>query len=343
MEPLSTYAMLGIMRQLQPFSSFFLDMFFPRMYTFSTEEIMFDKIVRDVTLAPFVSPVIEGKVRKKEGGKLAHFKPAYVKPKDIVLPEMLLQRRPGEPLGGNLSPEQRRLAVVAQLLDEQNKQIVHREEWMAAKILTTGKVVVEGDQYEKQEVDYGRHVKNTITVAGKAKWDALDKESRKPIDDLEDWSELCTGVCDTVIMGRKAWRAFVAFDSVQTLLDTRRGSLSNAETGPSQVRTAQFKGVVGSLKIYVYNGKYKDELRQDQDYMPAGGVLLGNSSYNGIRAYGAILDAEAAAQGVVEASRYPKNWFNRDPGVEYLMTQSAPLPIIPDPDAFVYSQVVDNA
>lgn len=75
-------------------------------------------------------------------------------------------------------------------------------------------------------------------------------------------------------------------------------------------------------------------------FMPEAGVLLGNSGYNGVRAYGAIQDAKANANGMVEADRYPKNWFTDDPSVEYLMTQSAPLPVTPDPDAFLYAQVM---
>lgn len=40
------------------------------------------------------------------------------------------------------------------------------------------------------------------------------------------------------------------------------------------------------------------------------------------------------------AIRYPKHWLEvGDPGCEYTMTQSAPLMVLPDPDAFVVVQV----
>ncbi|EEY1392541.1 TPA: major capsid protein, partial [Escherichia coli] len=40
------------------------------------------------------------------------------------------------------------------------------------------------------------------------------------------------------------------------------------------------------------------------------------------------------------AIRYPKHWEEvGDPGCEYTMTQSAPLMVLPDPDAFVVVQV----
>ena len=342
MDPLATAILLGIVQQTQQFSPFLLNMFFPGIVTFATQEIAFDKVVKDVTLAPFVSPVVAGKARRKQGGMLKSLKPAYVKPMDIVDPQMLLQRRPGELIGGSLSPVQRRLAVITQMLQDQDDAITHREEWMVSQILTTGKVVLEGEEFEKVEVDFGRNKANTIALTGASKWDSsdLDRASSQPIDDLEDWAELCSGPVDTVVMGKKAWRQLISFEPVQKLLNTRRGSKSEAETGPSQVRDYQYKGTIGTFEIYVYTGKYKDAKGDMQPFLPEGGVLLGNSGYNGIRAYGAIQDARANANGVVEASRYPKNWFTENPSVENLMTQSAPLPITPDPDAFVFAKVL---
>lgn len=343
MEVLSTYVLLGIVQQMMPFNPFLLNMFFPNVVTFSSREIAFDKLAKDVTLAPFVSPMVAGKARRKQGGMMKTLEPAYVKPKDTVDPAMLLQRRPGERLGGELSPEQRRLAVITQMLQDQDKQITHREEWMAAQILTTGKVVISGEGYESVEVDFGRAPENTVILSGDAKWSALNKEtSRQPLDDLEDWAERCSGPVDTVIMGKKAWRQLIGFESVRELLNTRRGSKSEAETGPSQVRDYQFKGTIGTFEIYVYTGKFKDIDDTQKPFMPEGGVLMGNSGYNGVRAYGAIQDAKAASMGVVESTRYPKSWFQEDPSVEYLMTQSAPLPVTPDANAFLFAQVVDN-
>ena len=69
--------------------------------------------------------------------------------------------------------------------------------------------------------------------------------------------------------------------------------------------------------------------------MPVNKVLLGNKSYEGVRCYGAIEDIDAADEGIVAASRWPKNWKQDDPSVEYVMTQSAPLMVTPDADAFV--------
>ncbi len=56
-------------------------------------------------------------------------------------------------------------------------------------------------------------------------------------------------------------------------------------------------------------------------------------------AYGGIKDAKANANGIVKAKRYPKNWFTDDPSVEYLQTQAAPLPVVPNPNDFVHVEV----
>lgn len=341
MDPLSTAVLLGIIQQTQPFTSFFLNMFFPTVVTFDTESIAFDKLVENVTLAPFVSPVVAGAVRRSQGGQLKVLNPAYIKIKDQVVPGQLLKRRAGERLGGELSPESRRLAAITQLLRNQDKAILHREEWMAAQALITGKVIISGEGYETVEVDFDRAPQNTVELSGQAKWSALDKQtSNQPVDDLEDWAERCSGPVNAVVMGKKAWREFIAFKSVKDLLNTRRGSQSQMETGPSQVRDAQYKGTIGTFDIYVYTGKYVDASGAQVSFMPENGVLLGNSNYEGVRAYGAIQDVRAAAGGAVATDRYPKSWINEDPSAEYIMTQSAPLMVTPDANAFVFANVL---
>ncbi|MCH2058303.1 MAG: major capsid protein, partial [Thalassotalea sp.] len=85
-----------------------------------------------------------------------------------------------------------------------------------------------------------------------------------------------------------------------------------------------------------YTGQYINPENDNKEYyMPVNKILLGNSSYDGVRCYGAIQDVDANDEGVVSASRYPKNWKQPDPSVEYIMTQSAPLMVTPDPNAFV--------
>jgi len=339
---LDTVTLLGVKQQLPKFEPLFLTLFFPEEITFGTEEIAFDKIKKGVRLAPFVSPMVAGRAQKQKGGKLLSFVPAYVKPTDIVRPDQLLRRRPGEAIGGNLTAEQRRLGVVTQLLIDQEQSITHREEWMAVQSVVTGKVVVEGHDYPQQEVDFGRDPNNNIALVGAAKWDdvGLDVATYDPSDDLEDWAEQASGTVDVIVMDKKAWRLFSKFKAVKDKLDTRRGSKSEMEMGPQLAKSVMHKGFFGEYEILVYAGKYDDpDTGTETNFMPDFTLVMGPSGYEGVRAYGAIQDAKALTGGLVEASRYPKNWFTDDPSVENIQTQSAPLMVTPDADAFVSVKV----
>jgi hypothetical protein len=68
-----------------------------------------------------------------------------------------------------------------------------------------------------------------------------------------------------------------------------------------------------------------------KNYLPDLTMVLGNSPWRTC-----ILDADAQREGINASTRYPKNWVQTgDPAREFTMIQSAPLMLLPDPDAFV--------
>ncbi len=336
----TTTQLLGMRAELPKFSPFFLMMFFPQMVEFETKEVAFDKVVKGKKLAPFVSPMVAGKANRQAGKTYTSFEPAYVKPKDIVEPGQLLTRAAGEPLSGGMGVVDRRAAAVVDLLDEQDKSITRREEWMAVQAVLNGKVTVEGEGYETMEVDFGRSAGNNVTLAGAAKWDTVDTATYDPTDDLTDWAEKSKSIPDLLIFSKAGWKLFSKFKAVKDNLDTTRaGNTSELQLGPQLANPVQYKGRFGEYECYVYAGKYDDEDGNEQEFMPGSLMVMAPSGYQGVRCYGAIQDAKANANGVVAASRYPKNWFTEDPSVENLMTQSAPLMVVPTPDDFVVIEV----
>jgi hypothetical protein len=334
---LSTSTMLDIVKTVGKFEPFFLTLFFPSVITFEDESIHFDKVSEEVVMAPFVSPVVAGKVHKERGGVLAKFTPAYVKPKNVVKPSQTMKRRPGESYLGDLTPAQRKQAAITSHLMNQDKAITFREEWMAAQAILTGSVTVKGEDYPEQVVDFNRSAANNISLAGGAKWDAVDPETYDPTDDLTNWAEKSTGATNLIVMGKTAWTKFSSFAAVKAKLDNRRGSSSNMETATKDLGlVTSYKGFFGDVEIWVYTGQYVDpDTSVKSYYMPVNMILMGNRAYEGVRAYGAIQDVTASDEGIVAASRWSKNWQTPDPSAEYVMTQSAPLMVTPDADAFV--------
>ena len=330
-----TTTLLGVKRIQPRFTPLFVQMFFPTVATFASEEVAFDKIKKGIRLAPFVAPMVSGRARKERGGTLTTFKPAYLKPTDVVRPSRLLKRLPGEALNGELSPAERHDAVIADILLDHENEIVAREEWMAVQAVVTGKVVVAGDDYETQEVDYGRSAANQIALLAAARWSQVDAATYDPTDDIEDWAANTTGSAGLLLMDKKAWRLFSRFKAVRDKLETRRGSTSQLELGPQLERDVMRKGFFGVYEIVVYPGKYEDAAGTKHNYLPDNTLIIAPARADNVMAYGGIQDAKANADGIVETTRYPSNWFTDNPSVEWLQTQSAPVPALFDADEFV--------
>lgn len=334
-----TTKLLGLKEILPRFTPLFMQMFFPTFAEFGTEDVAFDKIKKERRLAPFVSPMVAGRARRAKGGFLATLTPAYIKETEPVKPGRLIKRQLGEAFNSELDAADRHVVVVADMLVEQEANIVAREEWMAVQAVLNGKVIIEGEDYPTQEVDYGRSAANQIVLAGAAKWDAVDPATYDPDEDLEDWAVNANGTVSMILMDRKAWRLFSRFKAVKEKLETRRGSTSQLELGPQLEKEVMHKGFYGEYEIVVYTGSYVDSAGNKVNYMPDFTVLLAPSSADNVMAYGGIQDAKANADGIAKARRYPKNWFTDDPSVEWLQTQTAPVPVLFDADEFVSVKV----
>lgn len=333
---LDTKTLVGMRQKLPKFEAFFLNMFFPSQINFESEEIAFDKIKEDVVLAPFVSPVVAGRANKKKGGITMTFKPAYLKPTDNLTSKQTLKRIPGEDFNGELSVAQRRALAKAKTLNDQERSITYREEWMAVQAVVNGSVVVEGEDYEKQEVDFGRDAANNITLVGAAKWDTVDPDTYDPADDIETWAANAAGVAGMLIFDQAGWSKFASFKAVKDVIKRDSGSKSSLELTPQLERVVQYKGNYGDYICVVYKGKFKkDAASAEEYYMPNGHLIIAPMRGDGVRCYGAIQDAKANDSGIVATSRFPKNWFSDDPCIEWLQTQAAPLMVTPDPDDFV--------
>ena len=338
--PISTAVLIALKKELPPrFKTALRNRLVKGEITFPTEEIAFDKIKKGRSLAPLVSPMQAGKPNRAKGGTQTTVTPAYVKPHDLVTAGRLIKRAPGEALNGELTPAQRLEAVRSDILLEQEECIERREEWMVCEVLKTGGVVLESPDFEAIHVDYQRRPENNVTLSGADRWSVLPKDSQQPLDDLEDWMSNCNMICDEVYMGREAWKLFKSFDCVKDLLNTRRGSSSKAESGPLNNGHFKWVATLNDIDIFVYNGAYEDEKGVEQLYIDTNGVLTTSSLVELYMAYGAIQDVEANANGLVEATRYPKNWFTKDPSAEHIQTQAAPIPVMLDPNEACYALV----
>lgn len=308
--------------------SFLLDTFFPDVVESDSEKIEFHKINGKRRITPLVHPTRAGKIVDNKTFEAVTFSPAYAKDKRRWDPGAPLRRKVGERIGGELSPQQRLDAMLADALEDQLEMLTMREEVMAAEALRTGTVTVAGEGYQPVVVNFGRAAGLSITLSGNDRW-SIDHADSNPLQDLETGAQLVMdndgGAAMTVVMSPDSWTAMrtrlIARGEDKMLFDTLRGSESRAELGPLADKVRDI-GRIGAFHIYVYTQTYVDDAGATQQLLPAGTVLMGSTAIEGARCYGAIQDPKA---GYKATRFFTKTWAEEDPAVQWLLLQSAPL------------------
>lgn len=336
MDIFTTGVLAHVVAALPPASPFILNSFFREFQTETSEEIHFDVANGRRRLAPFVAPIVAGKVVSSKGHTTKTFKPAYIKDKRVFTANRALKRAMGEQIGGSLNPAQRIQALLAQDLQDQIQMLTDRQEVMAVEALVRGGVTVVGDEYPEVFVDFGRNPEHTAALTGGDRWGEVGVE---PLDDVQDWSLTVTknsaATADVLVMDVGAWKLFSASEKVQKLLDRYRGKdqLNSTVVGQG----GRYMGNTGDYDIYVYSGWYEDpETKELAPFLPENSVIVLSTDLDGVRAYGAIQDEEAGLQAM---PFFSKSWLEKDPGVRYLLLQSAPLPVPYRVNASLYRKV----
>ncbi len=336
-----TATLIGVVRVQPVEASYWLDNFFGRQINFTTEDIMFDKVTGTRRLAPFVSPVVQGRVMRTRGFETKTFRPAYTKPKHVVDPNRQFSRMAGEALGGSSTPDARWNAAVAENLREERSAIQRLWNWMAAMAVIDGEVTIAGEDYPTSVVSFGRDAGLTVALAADARWGEVAAD---PLGDIADLRKLAFEKSGSPItrltMGLDAFDLFFADEKVAALLKTELGAIprtsdSTLSAMGSPGQPFEYRGVLqgangqGRLEIYTYNEQYEDEDGVTQSIMSSYDVVGTGPGLNGTRCFGAIRDKRAGLQAL---PIFPKMWDQEDPSVTYTMTQSAPLMVPGNPD-----------
>ena len=165
-----TSVLVQVVPNLLTSQNWLLDRFFPNVVTYETEEVAIDVDVGLRRMAPFVSPLVEGKVVESRKYQTNTFKPAYIK--DLRAPDLRkpIRRMIGERIGGEYTAGEREMLNLQFEMADQIDMIHRRLEWMASSALVSGTVTVVGEGYETKVVNFGRASDLTITLSGSDKW-----------------------------------------------------------------------------------------------------------------------------------------------------------------------------
>lgn len=333
-----TTTLLSLVEQTKSITPFYLT-HFTEQINFETEDILFDRVSNDYRrLAPFVAPNVQGKVMRIRGYDSVSFKPAYVKPKHVINPAMVIPRQAGERLGsGSLSLAQRRNAVIAHLMKVHDTQLTNRNEWLAARALIDGEVTISGEDYPSQTVNFRRHSSLSVLLAGSARW---SQSGGDPIADIlsarANANSRSGAVISKIVFGGTAWSLFKTRVDIKEFMNNNYGGYNaNITRQADGFEGQEFMGYLegstgaGRLEMWVDMSKYVDSTGTEQFFLDQGTVVGIGSNMQGVRCFGAIMDFDS----LQAVERFPKMWRENDPSVEYLLTQSAPLMVPKQPNA----------
>lgn len=322
--------LIGVIEPIRVRGNFLRTLFFSAApVLFDTPDIKWDRVFDDLRIAPFVSPYSPGKPRQDKGYQTESFTPAYLKPLDRIDPNKVSKRRPGEPIGGSYTLAQRRDMAIADYLTAHKTQLERRDEVMASEILRTGRVVIVGEDYPSTTVDFARDASLTKALTLAARW---GESNVSPVANVEGWlDEMATivGAAPShVIFDKKAWALFAADGALKDKIDLTHGQTTSAvDLGfkPGTPGSPVFKGRIGVVECYVYNDVFEDMDGTMRWLLPDYTVIIGApTAYEGTPTYGAILNPEA---GYIATPWWSTNWIDRNPAAEWVMTESAPLPV----------------
>lgn len=333
-----TNTLIQVVPNLKVAQQFLLDKFFPNIVTSDTEKVSIDIDVGKRRMAPFVSPLVEGKLVEQRRYQTNEFTPAYIKDKrapDLLKP---VRRMIGERIGGELTGEEREMANLYAEMADQVDIVNRRLEWMAAQALVTGKLTVEGDGFEMVTIDYGRDPSLTVAKTGAGQWTRANvlnaagdgPGTASPSADIDGWQrqilKMSGAKVTDIVFTTSSWIGFKLDPALKgaIIFPSLNPSGNIVDPGARVEQGAVYMGHWGQYDLWVYNDWFVDENNHEVPMLADGSVVMSGPNLMGTRAFGMIKDPSFSYKALPYA---PKTWTQEDPAQRYIMLQSAPLVI----------------
>lgn len=315
--------------------TFLRDTFFGSREYPPTSNIEFDFRRGRRKMAPFVAPLVGGKIMEREGFETRFFKAPRLAPVRGLRTPDLEARLPGETIYGGRTPADRAAELMAEDSIYLDEAISRREEWMCREVLINGMLTVQADVNYEVVINYLESSKGPIDNHEQVavKW---DDPASDPLADLER-SRLSTiresGISPNVaLFGTDAAAAFIHNESVQTLLDNRRFMLGTIEPAIKDDAVVLF-GTVPGLQLYTYSEYFEDDAGELFPMLPPELVMLASTNVPNKIVYGAytqLEDAKAKRYQTYQTSRIPFVYGDEENGHLFYRLTSCPLPMPAD-------------
>jgi hypothetical protein len=290
-------------------------------------------------MAPFVAPLIGGKVMERQGYETRFFRAPRIAPVRALRTPDLEARLPGETIYSGTTAADRAAELIAEDSEFLDNAITRREEWMCRQTLFNGGLTVTAENGYTQVInflEYGipaANANNHYVVTNK--WDTTPATA-DPLGDLEK-ARLAvlkdSGISPNIaLFGSTAKDAFISNPNVKTYLDNRRYELGFIAPIIQSDAVIRF-GIVPGLELYHYAEYFEDDAGTLFPMLPDPLVFLGSTNVQNKIVYGAFTqleDAKARRFVTYQTARIPFVYGDEEDGTLFYRLTSLPLPMPAD-------------
>ncbi|ADO82820.1 major capsid protein [Ilyobacter polytropus] len=307
-------------------------------------EVHVRKSKRKIT--PFVGPNLPGVFLGKEEFSINEYQPPMVKPFRVAHANELFKQKFGQTIyGDTVTSQDLALDTIASELADLDDVITRKEILMLGELLSTGKMAIQGKGVSREAISYGTDPENFEELLGTDAWNDAGSD---PLADMERWQMLVlkkTGLLiDSIILTPKAKKYFMDHEKVKEKLKYTESNVLRVQ--PRRLGDgASYLGTIPELNldIYSYVDWYTNDAGEEVSILEDGGVLACKAKSVTLH-YGAIsqIAGESKARQIYIGKRIPKHWVDEDADLEKIRLAAAPLPVLDDADAIVFSKVVSG-
>jgi len=331
-------------------------MAFPAAYVHDSQKVEFDVYEGGREIALKGNFAEQSNVVNKDGYKTITVNPMQINESIVDSAINVNKKRIGETVYGTTESrtsdtEKRAIEDDAKGFGKLKKRVQRLVKKSMYDVLTTGKIIVSGENNAQDEIDYGltNIIVNDNSTTGQYQWN--DTTNSNPVEQLEtEAEEMGQFAVDTYVLGLEAKKAFMSHPKVITIDNTTIGKKANFIQASKEERTAK------STQYMVYIGSTAGNYGKAVElYYEFEQYVIGSTEYNylnknyvvgfrnaneenGQMQYGNIPVASGDGEGATLDTYVGMEWIDgeirKDPAGVKRYYKSSPLPTMNQPKAY---------
>ena len=315
--------------------TFLRDTFFQEREYPPTSLVEFDFRRGRRKMAPFVAPLVGGKVMERQGFETRFYRAPRIAPVRALRIPDLEARLPGETIYNAGTQADRAAELLADDAIYLDTAITRREEWMCRSLIINGNINVSADNGYTNNINYMESSLGTPNnhFVPTTKWDQAGSD---PFADLEA-ARLAvirdSGISPNVVLfGSTAKSAFINNANVAKFLNSFQFNIAHIEPIIDDASVIRF-GYQAGLEYYQYAEYFEDDAGTLYPMLPPELVLLASTTVQNKIVYGAytqLEDVKSKRFVTYQTSRIPYIYGDEDGGALYYRLTSCPLPMPAD-------------